>query len=415
MLNFSIDNRQKISDKLKDNSVLVLFSGKSPVKAGDLNYYFSPNRNFFYMTGLAEQELIFVLTKINSDVNCYLYNKHPDEIEAKWVGESIQKEECTKISGIENVKFQDKFKKDFAKIIFENYISTLYLDIENRDFNSYSESILFADLVRNRYPYVNILNAYKIFSDLRIIKEDAEIENIKKAINITKSGFYSMMRNIKPEMYEYEVEAYFDFELKRNGVFENAFDTIAASGANATILHYSKNNSLISNNSLILIDAGAKYLNYSADITRTFPANGKFTDRQKQLYNIVLKGQQLVIDAIKPNIPFSSLNEILVAFYGKELKNIGLIDDKSEVSKYYYHGVSHLLGLETHDVGRHNEGDLRQGMVLTVEPGLYIEDERIGIRIEDNVLVTDSGCEVLSKEIIKTVEEIELFMQNRDK
>ena len=219
-----------------------------------------------------------------------------------------------------------------------------------------------------------------------------------------------MMLNSKAGMMEYEIEAYFDFELKKNGVNDFAFKSIAASGINGTILHYSDNNYQTKNNDLILFDVGAQWEYYNGDITRTFPVNGKFTKRQKQIYNIVLEGQQKVINAIKPNIEFKKLNEILKEHYAIELKKIGLISFDDEVSKYYYHSVSHMLGLETHDVGRHNEGVLKEGMVFTVEPGLYIAEEEIGIRIEDNIMVTKNGCEVLSKDIIRTVDEIENFM-----
>lgn len=212
-------------------------------------------------------------------------------------------------------------------------------------------------------------------------------------------------------MMEYQIESYFDFALKQHGVKDFAFKTIAASGKNATVLHYSDNNSKTEDGDLILFDVGAQYEYYNGDISRTFPVNGKFTDRQKTIYNIVLEGQQIVIDRAKAGIEFKSLNCILKDYYAKALSKIGLISNDEEVSKYYYHGVSHLLGLETHDVGRHNEGLLKSGMVMTVEPGLYIAEEGIGIRIEDNILIEDNGCRVLSKDIIKTVEDIEDFMK----
>ena len=164
---------------------------------------------------------------------------------------------------------------------------------------------------------------------------------------------------------------------------------------------------------MILFDVGAQWEYYNGDITRTFPVNGRFTKRQRQIYDIVLEGQKKVIDAVKPGIEFKRLNEILKEHYAYELKKIGLIYNDDEVSKYYYHSVSHMLGLETHDVGRHNEGILQEGMVFTIEPGLYIAEEEIGIRIEDNVVVTKDGCRVLSKDIIKSAEDIENFMAGK--
>jgi Xaa-Pro aminopeptidase len=255
-----------------------------------------------------------------------------------------------------------------------------------------------------------LYDAHPILAKLRQIKRPVEVENIKKAIEITGRGINAMLKNARAGMYEYEIEAYFDFELKRAGVKDFAFKSIAASGKNATVLHYSENNCKAADNDLILLDVGAQYGYYSGDITRTFPVNGKFTPRQRELYDIVLGGNRLIVDTIKPGIEFKSLNIKLKEYYAAELKKIGLIENADEVSKYYYHGVSHMLGLETHDVGRHNEGLLKAGMVLTVEPGLYIAEEGIGIRIEDDVLVTENGCEVLSPDIPRTAEEIEAVM-----
>ena len=220
-----------------------------------------------------------------------------------------------------------------------------------------------------------------------------------------------MMKNAKAGMYEYEIEAYFDYILTKNGVRDKAFQSIAASGKNGTILHYNKNNSQTSDGDLILFDVGAQVDYYNGDLTRTFPVNGKFTPLQKKIYNIVLEGQQKVIDAIKPGVPFSRLNEILKEFYFVKLKELGLCQTFEDVSKYYYHGVSHFLGAQTHDIGRYVECNLEKNMVLTVEPGLYIEEYSIGIRIEDNVVVTENGCEVLSSSLIKSAEDIEKFME----
>ncbi|MDE6182597.1 MAG: Xaa-Pro dipeptidase, partial [Eubacteriales bacterium] len=266
---------------------------------------------------------------------------------------------------------------------------------------------------KENYPYANIKNVYNIIGNFRLLKTETEIETMKKAINITKQGIESILKNAKPNMMEYEIEAYFDFELKRNGVKEKAFSTILASGKNATVLHYGDNNSKAKDGSLVLIDLGASYGYYSADISRTFPVNGKYTERQKELYNIVLEGQKKVIESIKPGLPIKRLNEILIEYYQVELKKIGLIKEDSEVSKYYYHNVGHALGLETHDITGTDYEILKEGMVITVEPGLYIAEEEIGIRIEDDILVTKTGYENLSKDIIKTVEEIEAFMQGK--
>ncbi len=411
---FYKNNRIKLENKIDDSSALFLYSGKAPLKIGDEFYPFTPLRNFYYMTGLDRQNMIYFMYKKDNDLIHSLFIPRYDEVKAKWVGAEMLPDEAIKISGIENIYYIDEFEEKVSDILFAKRIKNVYLDLENRYFDNKNFAFMLADKINKNYPYINIKNIYNIIADFRMIKEGCEIENIKKAIDITKKGIYSMMRNSKEGMYEYEIEAYFDFELKRRGVKDFAFKSIAASGKNATVLHYSENNSKTGNNDLILFDVGAQYRYYNSDITRTFPVNGKFTNRQKQIYNIVLEGQKKVIEAIKPKVEFKKLNEILKEFYGVKLKNIGLIKSYDEVDKYYYHSAGHMLGLETHDAGRHNEGVLEKGMVFTVEPGLYISEEEIGIRIEDNVVVTENGCEVLSKDIIKTVDEIESFMSGKN-
>ena len=196
----------------------------------------------------------------------------------------------------------------------------------------------------------------------------------------------------------------------RDRARDNAFDPIVASGENATILHYVENQEVVKEGDLVLFDIGADYEHYCGDISRTFPVSRKFSPRQKILYNIVLKAQEEVIKAIKPGLHFSKLNEIAKNSLAEGCMEIGLIKEKEELSNYYYHGVSHYLGLDTHDIGNRNRV-LEPGMVITVEPGLYIEEESIGIRIEDDILVTENGCDILSKDIPKTIEEIERIME----
>jgi Xaa-Pro aminopeptidase len=328
----------------------------------------------------------------------------------KWVGKTISEEEAKERSAINKIVYKEEFFSSIHKILVTDNINNIYLDLERA---SYEEETTLTEKLakelKDKYPYIYIRNAYPILSELRMVKSKDEIEEIKKAIAITGEGILNAMRNAKTGMREYEVEAYFDFVLKTNGVKDFAFKTIAASGKNATVLHYSDNHDLIGENEMILMDLGAAVNYYNADITRTFPVSGKFTDRQKEIYNIVLKAQQETIKAIAPGLPFKELNLITRRVFLEELSKLGLAHTDEELSKYYYHGVSHHLGLDTHDVGS-REIELKPGMVLTVEPGLYIEEESIGIRIEDDVVVTENGCQVLSSSIIKTIDEIEEFM-----
>jgi Xaa-Pro aminopeptidase len=397
-------------DKMADNSIAVIFSGNVKKKLGDENYPFAPDRNFYYLTAIDKPNLILMLVKKDNQTEAMLFTERYDEVKAKWVGAVISQDECKELSGITSFGYIDEFDEVFSGRVFNGHTENIYLDLENRDFNCATPALEFSARLNKNYPALNLYDAHPILAKLRQIKRPVEVENIKKAIEITGRGINAMLKNARAGMYEYEIEAYFDFELKRAGVKDFAFKSIAASGKNATVLHYSENNCKAADNDLILLDVGAQYGYYSGDITRTFPVNGKFTPRQRELYDIVLGGNRLIVDTIKPGIEFKSLNIKLKEYYAAELKKIGLIENADEVSKYYYHGVSHMLGLETHDVGRHNEGLLKAGMVLTVEPGLYIAEEGIGIRIEDDVLVTENGCEVLSPDIPRTAEEIEAVM-----
>ncbi|MBS4959875.1 MAG: aminopeptidase P N-terminal domain-containing protein [Clostridiales bacterium] len=407
---FFVGNRKKLADFLDSTSVLVLFAGTAPKKRGDENYPFSPDRNFYYATGSDRQKEILFLSKQKE----VLYIERDNGELARWVGANLTKQEAKDLTGIETIQYIDSFLDDFASYIFQNQITTVYLDLENRTWDLWEEvstpAFLFAQELKKRMPAIIVKDIYTECSRLRQKKAPYEIQLIQKAINITSEGIQEMMRYASSGMMEYEIEAYFDFILRKNGIKEKAFPSITASGKNGTILHYSENNCRTGGNDLILCDVGAQVKWYNGDLTRTFPVSGKFTEKQKMVYDIVLEGQKRVMDAIRPGVRYSRLNEILREFYVEKLTEIGLIHQKEELNRYYFHNVSHFLGAETHDVGKTQETVLEKGMVLTVEPGLYIEEWEIGIRIEDDVLVTEDGFCNLSEGLIKTTEEIEAFM-----
>lgn len=407
---FYINTRKKIIDRIEDNSLFVLFSGTAPHKSADAYYDFIVNKNFFYMVGIEREKFILLIEKKNGETKEILFIDKVSPLEEKWTGFRMKEEEARSISGIENIRPVNEFYDYLNHIFFNGNFTNMYLDLERGKWDAEeTKALSLAKSIREKYPHIKIYNSYNIISKSRMIKTEEEIEMIRKAIEITKHGINRMMQNSKPGMMEYQLEAYFDFELKTLGAKRHAFNTIAASGKNAIVLHYGENNCPMNDGELILFDLGAEYNNYCADISRTFPVNGRFTERQRVIYNIVLKSQLETIKAVKPGLPFKELNNVTKRVLIEECKKIGLIKEDEEISKYYYHGVSHYLGLDTHDVGD-REAVLEPGMVLTIEPGLYIEEEGIGIRIEDNVVVTEDGCENLSKDIIKTVEEIEAFM-----
>lgn len=407
---FHLKNRERLMNEVEDNSIVILFAGRALYKSADETYPFTPNRNFYYLTGIDRENIILMMTKKNGKIEETLFIEESDPVMARWVGEKMNSEEAEEVSGISAINYIKDFYSFLGAVFSRFNYDKLYLDLERQEWNlSMTEAQSMAKEAREKYSHLNIKNIYYCISELRTIKQEEEIEEIRKAISITKRGIEKMMENVKPEMMEYEIEAYFDYILTSEGVKDKAFKTIAAAGKNGTVLHYSQNNSKCGEKDLILFDLGAQSNYYNADISRTFPVSGKFTERQKQVYNVVLKVNEEVMKAVKPGMPFTELNEIAKKVLTEGCKELGIIKDNSELSKYYFHGVSHYLGLDTHDVGDRGE-ILKPGMVFTNEPGLYIPEEEIGIRIEDDLLVTEDGCENLSKDIIKTVEEIEAFM-----
>ena len=400
------NKRQKLFNLMNDNSMFIL---EAP-KEGEDKY--NPNRNFLYFTGIKESQDKLVLIKKDGKKFETLFIKPYDPIEEKWVGRGLNQEEAEAISGIRDIRYIDSFDSFVGSNL--NIVNNLYMDFDRTDSSLYlSETEQKVNAIKQKYPYVNLLQGRTLIQHLRTIKSSAEIEEIKKAIHITRLGIEELMKNSKDGLYEYQLESYFDQTIKYNGANGYAFDTIAASGKNSCCLHYSANQDIMHNGDLILFDLGSTYNYYCSDISRTFPVNGKFTARQRQIYEIVLNGQKLMFKNMKPGITQRELNQILVKYFQVELKKIGLIKDDSEVSKYYYHGVSHHMGLDCHDLADYTP--LEAGAVISNEPGLYIPEENIGIRIEDDVLITEDGCINLSNEILKEPDEIEAFMAKYNK
>lgn len=405
-----INNRSRLLALMEADSAAVLFSGQAPKKTADEKYPYAPNRNFLYLTGIAEEHVILYLEKTGDAPVEILFVQRYDELKAKWNGASISPEAASQASGIQEIRFIDEFDAFLHQKIQAGAIGRLCFDMEKDSFQAeYSVGGRYAQKLAAAYPHQSLGNIYPHIVSLRVIKSPEEVDQIRRAIAITREGILNLWQNRRPGAYEYEMEAEFDYILKKNGVRDFAFKTICAGGKNAAVLHYVTNDQPVADGDLLLLDLGAQWNSYSADISRTFPINGRFSERQKELYGIVRLAMDRVFAAIKPGVPFKRLNEIVRETYAEELQRIGLIKDPSGVSQYYFHGVTHYLGLDTHDVGS-RDLDLAPGMVLTVEPGLYIPEEGIGIRVEDDVLVTETGMENLSLDIPRDIEEIEAIL-----
>ncbi len=411
---FFKNNRKKLIESLKKDSILILFSGKPKHCSADEYYTFVPNKNFYYFTGIEEKEVIFVIEKRKSTVIEKLFVERPNPDMEKWVGKTITKEEAKECSGISGrVAFVDQFEDYFFDITESYDFINLYLDLfknDPDDANALAHD--FADFINKEHPGLNIKDIFSKIQDLRAIKQPYEVLQIRKALSVTEEGIDYIFSRPATWFSENKVEAYFDFILKSKGK-RPAFKSIVSSGVNATVLHHTGNNMIIKPDSLVLLDLGAACNYYCSDISRAFPVSGKFTLRQRVIYNIVLKAQQAVIDIVRPGVSFKELNETAKKVLAEGCKRIGLIKKDEDLEKYYYHGISHSLGLDTHDMRPcdYKKRELEEGMVITVEPGLYIKEEGIGIRIEDDILVTKDGYENLSIDIVKDPDEIEKIIK----
>ena len=409
--NFFINNRARFAEKMEDYSTAVFFSGKAPRESADQEYDFSVDRNFFYLTGIDRENMVLIINKIAGKVTEALYIPPVDEYFEKWFGILMRKEEAQVASGIKTIENRDSFMAQFAKKLSSSdrpdnvYIFSYIVD-KDESYDSYRS---LAHWLRNQYPAVNIKSSLDIMIELRSSKTEEEVNEIKTAIGYTKEALEFVMKNLKPGRFEYQVKADFEYQLMLRGS-RPSFKTIGASGANAVILHYIELKQKIEDGSMILLDLGALSNNYASDITRTYPANGKFNQRQKDIYNIVLEAQDVAIDAMHVGASEVEVNDKVKTHFARGLKSLNIIKDDIDVEKYYYHSIGHPLGLDVHDLRRRDK-TMQENNVYTVEPGLYIKEEGIGIRIEDDVWVTKGGIINLSRDIIKTVNDIENFMK----
>ncbi len=394
--------------------IAVVYSGTSPRTSADGAYPFHVDRNFYWLTNIDRNNMILVLKKVGDVVSEELYIEPFDEVQAKWVGGRMRPAEATEISGIETIKFLEDFEAGFHSFFRMNRgagVTTLGVDLwKYTPDHDDTKAHKLAHKVQHDYPAVRIDDLYRQFVEGRIIKSQSEIDQMLVAQEHTRVAIEAMMKHAYPGVNECELEGAFDFALCKQANKEHAFGTIVAGGGRATVLHYHGNNTNVEDGEMVLIDLGAAYKHYCADISRTFPVNGKFTERQKQFYNMVLAAQDLVIENARPGMTLRDLNDMVIKFYEQELPKLGLLQNGDTVRDYYYHSVSHQLGLDCHDITCPETAVLRPGMVITVEPGIYVEQEAIGIRIENDIVITEDKAIDLSKNILKTVEDIEALM-----
>jgi Xaa-Pro aminopeptidase len=412
------NKREHYFNRIEAKSLSLFFSGKSKEKSADQHFPFCVNRNFYYLSGIHVENAALLLAKSETKTESYLFIEVVDPIKALWDGEGLSFEKASEISGVDvknikNINDLDQFITELLsttrRALF-GFIDTFYMDLERLSHLSVDTfAITYSKKLQNLFPSLTIKTNQMILAELRMSKTKDEVENIQKAIDITKEGLDNIMKSLEPKKFEYQIEAEFNYALNLNRSTP-AFNTIIASGKNATVLHYTNNDQKLNDHELILCDLGATFENYNADITRTYPINGTFTPRQKEIYEVVLEANKKTIEALKVGMTLKEFNDVAKSILISGAKRLGLIKEDDEITKYYYHGVGHYLGLDVHDVGNYSL-PIVEGSVITVEPGLYIAEEKIGIRIEDDIYVTKDGPINLSKSIIKEVLDIEKFMK----
>lgn len=416
-----IENRNKFKNALKPNSLAVFVSNDIMPTNADGSMGFKQNSDLFYLCGVDQEETILVIFPDVKDGRHkeILFVRETSELIAIWEGAKLTKQQASAVSGIEHIYWFHEFEKVMKAFFFQaehiylnsNEHTRRYIDVETSQ-DRFNKSLM------AKYPLHKFERSAPIMQKIRAIKSTYEIDLIQQACDITEKGFRRLLHFIKPGVWEYEIEAELIHEFVRNRSQGWAYSPIIASGANACVLHYVENNKRCKDGDVILLDVAAEYANYASDLTRAIPVNGKYTNRQKEVYNAVLRVHKAAVKWLMPGQTFDKYNKLVGDMMTEELLQLGLLkteDVKKQnpswpaFKKYFMHGTSHFLGLDVHDVGFFHE-PMQAGMVFTVEPGIYIAEEGLGIRIENNILITTNGQMDLMKNIPIETDEIENLM-----
>jgi len=418
-----LKRRQKFAQKLAPKSVAVLFSNEYKTRSNDTEFPFRQESNFYYLSGFKEDNAALVIVKKNKNVQTYLFvQAKVPELEL-WTGKRLGVKEAKKCFEVDKVFHSSEFDKKIKEYLKKNY-TLLY------DFSSKQQRV--KELKKAAKECKDKSDLAPIVQKMRLVKSKAEIALIKKAIEITKEAHHEVISMKKQDLYEYQLQATIEYIFKKNGAYSDAYTTIVASGNNANTLHYIQNSAKLKKRDLILIDAGCEYEYYASDITRTIPVNGSFSSAQKELYQLVLDVQKKIIKMIGPGVMRSELHTRSEELLTEGMIRLGILKGKKKTlllekkhKKYYPHGIGHWMGIDVHDQAPYKykngkEIPLCAGMVLTIEPALYCDEEDmqipkkyrgIGIRIEDNILVTADGYKNLSKEIVKEIRDLEKMQE----
>ncbi|MGN6178167.1 MAG: aminopeptidase P N-terminal domain-containing protein [Mucilaginibacter sp.] len=418
-----INNRKNFVSRIKSNSIAVFYSNDEFPRSGDQSFIFKQNADFFYLTGIDQEQSILVLYPEcpNSQYREVLFLRQTSEHIAIWEGHKYTKEEARAASGIENIYWLSDFDAIFHSIV--NYADHIYFNTNENDRFSFSvpyRDLRMLDEMRVKYPLHHYERSAPILRDLRPVKSEIEIELTQKACGITRDAFIRVLKFVKPGVGEYEIEAEIIHEFIRQRATGHAYNPIIGSGKNANVLHYIDNNQICKDGEVILLDFGAEYANYNADMTRSIPVSGRFTKRQRDVYDAVLRVMRAATKMIVAGTVWNDYHDEVGKIMTGELIGLGLLD-KHDVEKqdpkmplykkYFMHGTSHHLGLDVHDFASRYK-PFEAGNILTCEPGIYIQEEGLGIRLENNILITKDGNIDLMADIPVEAEEIESIMNS---
>jgi len=423
--------RKALLERLDDNSAAIIFAASEKTRSSDTEYHFRQDSYFYYLTGFNEPESVLLLLKHQGVTQSILFNRDKDRLQEIWHGRRMGQEQALKAFEIDQAISITELEQQLPLLV--NGSETLYT-CQGESANDHTMIKVLMNTLRQgmrnnqRAPSVQI-DLRLILDDMRLFKQNAEVEVMRQAAKISCDAHTRAMKFCQAGQFEYQLEAEIMHEFARNGARFAAYNSIVGGGDNACILHYTENEALLNDGDLVLIDAGCELHGYAADITRTFPVNGTFSPEQKAIYNVVLKAQLAAINLIKPSGTIKEANDKVVTIITQGLLDLGVISGDFEqlmadqvYKQFYMHGLSHWIGMDVHDVGDYVSSErtriLEPGMTLTIEPGIYISEDSdveakwrgIGVRIEDDLLVTVDGNEVLTKDVVKTVDEIEALM-----
>jgi Xaa-Pro aminopeptidase len=419
---FYTNNRKNVVGEMSEKSIAFFTSYDEYPRCGDTTHPFRQNSDLLYLCGIDQEDTILTLAPwhSNKDFREILFIKNPSPEMIVWYGHRLSKEAASAISGIKTVYFIEDFESIFHQLVLQAEAIYVPLKEDSRNKNTfYTKENRFVKQLKEEYPAHTLKRMAPILNPLRAIKQPEELETLKKACDITQKAFMKAIQAVKPGKYEYEIEAEMIGEMIKNGASGHSFAPIIASGNDTCILHYIKNDKIMQDGDLLLMDFGAEYANYAGDCSRTIPVNGRFTARQKEVYNAVLSIYKETIPLFRPGMTIHKINDFVFKRMDEELIKLGLYTaedvkkqnpEKPLFKQYYMHNTSHFIGLEVHDVGE-RDWVFQPGMLLSCEPGIYIAQEGIGVRIETDVVVGENPIDLMA-ELIVEVGAIEETMKN---